>query len=78
MKRDSESVMVNLSTRTGIEWPLVNGLIRIEPGQIWRADDLPPVEVSIQRIEQVQCFARWSMANDPTRRWDQRHQWIRR
>lgn len=61
----------------GMEWPVENGIVRIEPGQIWRSDDLPPVEVSFQRIEQAQCFARWSMANDPTRLWHQRARWVR-
>lgn len=26
---------------------------------------------------QAQCFARWSMANDPTRLWHQRARWVR-
>ena len=90
MKRDSEGVMVNVgqpNRAVTSGWPLVNDLIRIDPPPIEvtievdtsRFDAaMATVDESLRRIKQVQAFAWWSMANDPTRRWDQRHQWIRR
>ena len=63
MKRDSEGVMVNVGQP---DRAVTSG---------W---PLVNVDESLRRIKQAQAFAWWSMANDPTRRWDQRHQWYRR
>lgn len=70
----------------GDGWPLVNGLIRIDPPPLeviievdtTRFDAaMTTVDESIRRIERVQTFARWSLANDPTRLWHERCRWFR-